>query len=388
MRLSLKKFILLLIISFSFLLVSCQNKKFKVNFDLDGGTLISGSLEQIVESSEELEAPICEKEGFVLTGWSEDLATITKKTTVKALWDDVEKYAIVSFMIDEDKVFTTETVKKGSPASDPGVPTREGYIFKGWDQEFNNITNDTIVTAKWRLDGTVNVNLNTGDYTFSSKQELFYSFFKDYYEFIVNNYGYLKLQQNKIYSLADFYNLASSFTWNQYTNMTAIGHVAGQYFLVKDIGGKIEDQPTTHFIGYCYQNNMYVDFILFQIDFFAWWREDEGYTTPTNNGSDFFAESWAPMVDLGKFFYYDEYTSYVQSARVRDCFINIASVVKCDKSVSLNVNDADYVLPQDLTRRGYNFLGWYDAQGNEVVKVENDYLQEDITLYAKWEAQK
>ena len=42
-----------------------------------------------------------------------------------------------------------QTVEKGEAAEEPLVE-RDGYIFGGWDTEFNNITKDTIVVAEWK----------------------------------------------------------------------------------------------------------------------------------------------------------------------------------------------------------------------------------------------
>ncbi len=43
-----------------------------------------------------------------------------------------------------------ETVKKGESATAPIDPTREGYIFAGWEKEFTSITSDIVVIAQYR----------------------------------------------------------------------------------------------------------------------------------------------------------------------------------------------------------------------------------------------
>ena len=46
-------------------------------------------------------------------------------------------------------VLKTQTVNKGENATAPESPTREGYIFTGWDNIFTDIQNNTIVTAQY-----------------------------------------------------------------------------------------------------------------------------------------------------------------------------------------------------------------------------------------------
>lgn len=43
-----------------------------------------------------------------------------------------------------------QTVVEGKSASAPKDPSREGYSFKGWDQDFDEVTEDMTVTALWK----------------------------------------------------------------------------------------------------------------------------------------------------------------------------------------------------------------------------------------------
>ena len=47
--------------------------------------------------------------------------------------------------------FSHQTVEHGGSATDPGVPTKEGYTFTGWDAGFSNITGDLTVTALFEI---------------------------------------------------------------------------------------------------------------------------------------------------------------------------------------------------------------------------------------------
>lgn len=58
----------------------------------------------------------------------------------------INKYT-VTFKDKDGNILKEETVKEGESATAPTAPTLEGYTFKGWDQEFDEITKDLVVTA-------------------------------------------------------------------------------------------------------------------------------------------------------------------------------------------------------------------------------------------------
>ena len=42
-----------------------------------------------------------------------------------------------------------ETVESGKSATAPAAPVRDGYVFSGWDKKFDNITDNTVITATY-----------------------------------------------------------------------------------------------------------------------------------------------------------------------------------------------------------------------------------------------
>ena len=63
----------------------------------------------------------------------------------------------VTFTNGLGEVLKTQYVKEGYNASAPSDPTREGYIFDGWDKSFTNLSGtetSVIVNAKWKLKTT------------------------------------------------------------------------------------------------------------------------------------------------------------------------------------------------------------------------------------------
>ncbi len=201
--------------------------------------------------------------------------------------------------------------------------------------------------------------------TVQSKQQLFNSFFTDFYHYIILYHGTSKLEANNINSLEDFLNLAS--------NLNEIGNVVSEYLLQSDINGKLSNQPKTTFIGFCYKNNLYIDVINHLIKFFEYWQIGEG-----NENINFFSDSVVTTTNIAQFFYYDQETSPIKTEEVIDYLNNIAGVV-----YGLENN----LFTNDLSLRGYSFKGWYltnDFSGEQVTSLP-ETNDEKIILYAKWE---
>ena len=211
---------------------------------------------------------------------------------------------------------------------------------------------------------------------YNSKQQLFEAFFIDFYYYIAAYHGVNHLKDNNLYNVDDFVELAGDFTGAGANNLYGIGNIAGRYMLEKDVNGILENQTEKGFFGFCYQNNLYQDLLPFFINFFAFWRIDEKYANTSNYGADIFAESWAPTVDIAKFFYYDENTSYVKTDRMIDCLTNVASVVYNFSETNLNITT--------IKLRGYIFEGWYDNEnyeGDKIISLSNTTSKK---IYAKW----
>ena len=56
----------------------------------------------------------------------------------------------VRFLDWNGAVLSTQSVEMGQDAVAPADPTREGYIFIGWDREFTNIQANTFITARYK----------------------------------------------------------------------------------------------------------------------------------------------------------------------------------------------------------------------------------------------
>lgn len=69
---------------------------------------------------------------------------------VKILYKTVVKQYTVIFKDYDGRVLSSQVVKEGDSAVEPTpYPSREGYVFKGWDKGYNNISANTEITATY-----------------------------------------------------------------------------------------------------------------------------------------------------------------------------------------------------------------------------------------------
>ena len=97
---------LFLVIAALLVLIFKEGKKsYTVTFDLDGGTLISGSLEQTVQQGQDAVPPKAVKDGAYLHSWSGSYQRVTKSTTVRAVWE-YETTVGIEYADSSDKNYT------------------------------------------------------------------------------------------------------------------------------------------------------------------------------------------------------------------------------------------------------------------------------------------
>jgi len=88
------------------------------------------------------------KQGYVFIGWDKAFDNITENTVINAVWE-AKSYA-VAFVID-GAIVKLQSVGHGMAAVAPEAPAKEGYTFTGWDKDFSNITDDTTITGTYTL---------------------------------------------------------------------------------------------------------------------------------------------------------------------------------------------------------------------------------------------
>jgi hypothetical protein len=128
---------------------------YTVDFKDHDGTVIDSQSIQFEDSATAPTDPT--REGYTFTGWDKNFDNITSNLVVNALYEvgeSTQTYT-VEFRDYDDSVIDTQEVEEGQNAAAPADPTREGYIFAGWDVDFTGITGDLTVTATYAMDTIV-----------------------------------------------------------------------------------------------------------------------------------------------------------------------------------------------------------------------------------------
>ena len=141
-------------------------REWTVTFVLGDGGVYAGSqtlLNQTVTNGENATA-LTEnptREGYIFDGWEPELnlTNVTENRTFTAKWAEPQPQQwTVTFILGDGGVYAgsqtllNQTINNGESATAlTENPTREGYIFDGWEPELNltNVTENRTFTAKW-----------------------------------------------------------------------------------------------------------------------------------------------------------------------------------------------------------------------------------------------
>ena len=111
--------------------------------DYNGTTLKT----ETVESGKAATAPDePTRSGYRFTGWDVAFNNITSDTTVTAQY--IQQFT-VTFKDYDGSTLKTQTVDKGSNATPPANPSRDGYEFASWSGTYTNVTANQVVTATY-----------------------------------------------------------------------------------------------------------------------------------------------------------------------------------------------------------------------------------------------
>ena len=138
---------------------------YTVTFDLGAGTLVSGSLSQVINHGSGAVAPtLTPATGYSFSAWDVAFSNITSDLTVTAQYD-INTYT-VTFDLGAGALVSgslSQTIDYGSAAVAPTLTPVTGYSFSAWDVDFSNITSDLTVTAQYAINTyTVTFDIGAG----------------------------------------------------------------------------------------------------------------------------------------------------------------------------------------------------------------------------------
>lgn len=154
-----KKRVFLLILMFLTLgLVSCNNQKnetYKIIFRDEDGTVLKiddfkhGEIPVFTDS-----LPVKENTAeysYIFVGWFPEITPVKENKEYTAVYKSTINNFQVIFKDYDGQIIKSQTVNYGDSALAPEGLTRDGYDFIGWDKEFNNIIDNIIVNAKYKI---------------------------------------------------------------------------------------------------------------------------------------------------------------------------------------------------------------------------------------------
>jgi len=91
--------------------------------------------------------PSYEREGYVLSGWSDDFQKVVQDLTLRPIFED--QTISITFEDYDGSVLKIFSGAKGTAVEFPSNPSREGHTFTGWSSNPETITADLTITAKY-----------------------------------------------------------------------------------------------------------------------------------------------------------------------------------------------------------------------------------------------
>ena len=116
-----------------------------VEFKDHNGTTLS--TQSVKDGASAVPPALALRAGYHFVGWDKDYNSITEDSVITALYSDGEDEVI--FKDHDGTELKRQTVAFGSAATPPADPTREEYVFTGWDKPYDAIAGDTVITATY-----------------------------------------------------------------------------------------------------------------------------------------------------------------------------------------------------------------------------------------------
>ncbi len=123
-------------------------ESYRVEYDLNGGTLLEGELIQTVQRGDMAMEPRTEREGYKFDGWSRTSENINSNRVIKAKWKTAYR---IEFDPAGGELVSGELSQQVGEGDLPRTPavSRPGMNFKGWSPTVKEAYEDARYEAVW-----------------------------------------------------------------------------------------------------------------------------------------------------------------------------------------------------------------------------------------------
>ena len=115
---------------------------YTVKFVVDGEVV---STQEVTQNAAAVAPSTPVKLGYNFDHWDQDFSSVTEDMTITAIF--TVKTFIVKFVDWNNSILSSQTVEYGASATAPTNPTREGYVFDGWNGSYENVVSNVTITA-------------------------------------------------------------------------------------------------------------------------------------------------------------------------------------------------------------------------------------------------
>ncbi|MBR3856749.1 MAG: BspA family leucine-rich repeat surface protein, partial [Bacteroidaceae bacterium] len=131
--------------------------------DYDGREISVQRVEEGKDAMWPSEEP--KRDGYNFTGWDKEFTNVQSDLTITAQYE-LKTFSVLFLDGNTDGVIDSQNIPYGGSATEPEVIEHDGYVFIGWDKEFDVITENTVVTAQYMEgDGIVSQVFDAGTRT-------------------------------------------------------------------------------------------------------------------------------------------------------------------------------------------------------------------------------
>ncbi len=287
-----------------------------------------------------------------------------------------ENAKTVTFKDYDGTILKEELVEHGKSATAPEVPSREGYIFKGWNKIFNNVTENMTVYTVWEIkpSGDISIEILDGEYLG-----------KDIYALDVDN----ELFSLSLIGVVKTHEKAS---WKLYFDIYATNEILSKTVYL-DIGDNIFYILITAEDGNIKLNTIIIRRLpIYTVSFNT---QGGSYISPQYIQEKDFVKDPNSPTKTG--YTFDKWDFNFDSPILGDITINALwtsnkyKITYDTNGGILNNNNihevafgSSYALREPI-RVGYTFDGWYEGS-NKFIQQSYWYIARNIELTAKWKA--